>query len=86
MAIIIGDVSASSSATPCKIYLILFIRRSKAFLYRKSRFETLQHIKNSGEGFHYFKPPYTYGGGMNLHVRPRARNTFAFEIHYKKGG
>ena len=29
----------------------------------------LQHIKNSGEGFHPH-PPY-HGGGMNLRLRPR---------------
>ena len=45
---------ASSSATFLKIYLIL-LRRSKAFQWRQNRFETLQHIKNSGEGSIY--PP-----------------------------
>ena len=34
-----------------KIYLIL-LRRSKAFQWGKNRFEIVQHIKNSGEGFH----------------------------------
>ena len=47
---------ASSSATINKIYLIL-LRRSKAFQWRKNRFEILQHIKNSGEGFYVPSPP-----------------------------
>ena len=42
---------ASSSATTHKIYLIL-LRRSKAFHWRQNRFEILQHIKNSVEGFY----------------------------------
>ena len=47
---------ASSSATINKIYLIL-LRRSKAFQWRQNRFDILQHIKNSGEGFHLPPPP-----------------------------
>ena len=46
---------ASSSATTRKIYLIL-LRRSKAFHWRQNRFKILQHIKNSGEGFHPSPP------------------------------
>ena len=42
---------ASSGATTLKIYLSL-LRRSKAFHWRQNRFEILQHIKNSAEGFH----------------------------------
>ena len=34
-------------------YLVM----SKAFHQRQSRFEILQHIKNSGEGFHQPPPP-----------------------------
>ena len=45
---------ASSYATTHEIYLIL-LRRSKAFLWKQNRFEILQHIKNSKEGFH--QPP-----------------------------
>ena len=41
----------TSSATNHKIYLILE-RRSKAFHWRQNRFEILEHIKNSREGFH----------------------------------
>ena len=63
-----GDIlvtsQAFSSATTHKIYLIL-LRRSKAFHFR---FEILQHIKNSGEGFHH---PLYHGGGTTLPVRPR---------------
>ena len=65
---------ASSSATTHKIYLIL-LRRSKAFHWRQNRFEILQHIKNSGEGFHQPPPPLYHGGAMNLIVRPRGNNS-----------
>ena len=52
---------ASSSATINKIYLIL-LRRSKVFQWGKNRFEILQHIKNSGEGFHIPPPSCTMAG------------------------
>ena len=67
---------ASSSVTTNKIYLILLSRSKqepiKAFHWRQNRFEILQHIKNSLEGF-YPHPPYPlyHGWGMNLIVRPR---------------
>ena len=62
---------ASSSATIHKIHLFL-LRKSKDFHLRQNRFEILQHIKNSGEGFHPPPPPSRYhGGDMNLLVRPR---------------
>ena len=36
--------------------------------------ETLQHIKNSGEGFHHPPPlPLYLGGGMNMSVCPRVK-------------
>ena len=68
---------ASSSVTTHKIYLILLSRSRqepiKAFHIRQNRFEILQHIKNSVEGFYPHPPPCPlyYGGGMNLRVRPR---------------
>ena len=66
---------ASSSATTHKIYLIV-LRRSKAFHWRQNRFKILQHIKNSGEGFHQPPPPPLYHGeAMNLLVRPRVNNS-----------
>ena len=70
-------LQTSSSATTRKIYLIL-LRRSQAFHWSQNYFEILQHIKNSGEGFHLLRlppyPPLYHGGGMNLGVRPRLKN------------
>ena len=57
---------------PNKIYLIL-LRRSKAFHWRLNRFEILQHIKNTGEGFHQPSLPLYHGGGVNLRVHPRVK-------------
>ena len=46
-----GVTSLLQPHHPLKINLIL-LSRSKAFHCRKNRFEILQIIKNSGEGFH----------------------------------
>ena len=74
MATIVGDVTgppAQQGHHPLKINLIL-LSRSKAFHWRQNRFEILQHIKNSVEGFYPLPPrPLYHGGGMNLRVRPR---------------
>ena len=65
---------ASSSATTHKVYLSL-LRRLKAFHWRQNRFEILQHIKNSREGFRPTPPHSLYHGrGMNLRVRPRVKH------------
>ena len=47
------------TATTHKVYLIL-LRRWKAFHWWQNRFEILQHIKNSGEGFHPPQTPHTH--------------------------
>ena len=61
---------ASSSATINKIYLIL-LRRSKAFQWRQNRFEILQHIKNSGEGFYLPPPSHVNRPYVSLHKYAR---------------
>ena len=73
MANIIGGVTGLQHRL--EIYLTS-IRRSKVFDWRQNRFEILQHIKNSGKGFHPTPPPPTLyqGGGMNLRVRPRVKS------------
>ena len=63
-----------------KLYLIL-LRRSKAFQWRQNRFETLQHIKNSGERFH-LPSSCTLVGGMILRVRPRVKWFFKTLARY----
>ena len=46
------------TATPKFIkFKLIFLKRSKVFHWKQNRFEILQHIKNSGEGFHQFPPP-----------------------------
>ena len=54
MANIIGGVTGLQHRL--EIYLTS-IRRSKVFDWRQNRFEILQHIKNSGKGFHPTPPP-----------------------------
>ena len=73
MANIIGGVTGLQHGL--EIYLAS-LRRSKVFDWRQNRFEILQHIKNSGKGFHPTPPlPTLYqGGGMNLRVRPRVKS------------
>ena len=41
----------------------------RGFNLKANRWEILQYIKNSREGFHH--PPCTGGGGINLRVHPR---------------
>ena len=57
MANIIGGVTGLQHRL--EIYLTS-IRRSKVFDWRQNRFEILQHIKNSGKGFHPTPPPPPY--------------------------
>ena len=73
MANIIGGVTGLQHGL--EIYLAS-LRRSKVFDWRQNRFEILQHIKNSGKGFHPTPPPplLYQGGGMNLRVRPRVKS------------
>ena len=54
MANIIGGVTGLQHGL--EIYLAS-LRRSKVFDWRQNRFEILQHIKNSGKGFHPTPPP-----------------------------
>ena len=75
MATIVGDVTGLQQRYhPLNIPHL--VEKIKGFpLKAKSRFEILQHIKNSGEGFHQPAPPPPYhGGNMDLRVRSRVKN------------
>ena len=80
---------ASSSATIHKIYLIL-LRRSKAFQWRQNRFEILQHIHNSGEGFHLPSSCTMVGAWFCVYVRGlngslklwRGSGWFCMRLHF----
>ena len=58
---------------PIKYICVILLRRSKAFHQRWNHFKILQHIKNSGEGFHPSPLPLDHSAGINLlvHVCPR---------------
>ena len=70
-----GDKDRPPAAPPpIKYIYVILLRGSQAFHQRWNRFKILQHIKNSGEGFHPPPPlPLYHSGGMNLHVHVRPR-------------
>ena len=76
MATIVGDVTGLQQRYhPLNIPHL--VEKIKGFpLKAKSRFEILQHIKNSGEGFHQPAPPPPTTVGIWICVCVRGLRTF----------
>ena len=73
------------AAPPFIKYTSFLLRRSKAFQWRQNRFEILQPIKNSGEGFHLPSSCTILGGWFCVCVRGlswQGSGWFCVRLHF----
>ena len=73
------------AAPPFIKYTSFLLRRSKAFQWRQNRFEILQPIKNSGEGFHLPSSCTILGGWFCVCVRGlswQGSGWFCMRLHF----